>query len=504
MRVPLASAFLASLMLAGCLSGSQSSSSLGPGPGPQSMAEQEAFAAHPALAGWQLDCTLGSYEHAMDDAWAQLCVARGSHTPGSKAEMWTAVNPKDPGNVVTGSKDLNPSSSPGCVWNGLAVTHDAGKTWKDVTIGGTYESRAPGSPFYGYWCNTDPDFRFTADGDLHYSVEMYGLCLPVPAPLTAVCDLNAHGASTGWKILLATSHDGGDTFPDVITYQPDLAITTDYSRMARSPTTNTVIEAIGSEGGSGCNVLRWTPTMPQSATFTPVVTKDGIPCNSGGGSGVAVSATGTIVLIGAAGVVARSTDDGLTFLDSNPLFSFKGIPGSFPGGDYRITNNVETSYDWTQGPHRNTLYATYAAAERSGDQADIYVRASKDDGRTWGDAVLVNADGPGGLQWMPGVSVAGDGSVHVAYMDRHYDVEHNQTWIDITHAVSVDGGKTWANERVTTKSFDGNLGVHQDGFPFIGDYLGIDCVGDDCWMGFPDSSLGDAPVIGGAHVHRTG
>jgi hypothetical protein len=39
-------------------------------------------------------------------------------------------------------------------------------------------------------------------------------------------------------------------------------------------------------------------------------------------------------------------------------------------------------------------------------------------------------------------------------------------------------------------SFDGNLGIHQDNFPFIGDYIGISSVGDDTWMGYPDCHTG--------------
>jgi hypothetical protein len=475
---------LAALLLAGCSSNKSPSSPSAPG-SPQ-----------PALAGgWTLDCGLGAPEHAINASWEQRCVARGSHTPGSKEEMWAAVNPKDPLNAVVGAKDLNPASSPGCVWNGLAVTKDGGKTWKDVVIGGAFAARTAGDPFWGYRCNTDPDFRFDLNGDLHYGVEMYdfGAFNENTVPVSKQAD-------QGYKILLATSHDGGLTWPEVVTYQPDLVVVTDYSRMQISPTTGTAIEAIGSEGGVGCNVLRWSPMTPDNPTFEPVVTKDGIPCNSGGGSGVAVSPTGTVVLIGAAGVVARSTDDGVTFADSNPLFTWKGIPGTFKESKYRITNNVESAYDWTKGPNRGVLYATYAAAERGSDLADIYVRSSKDDGRTWSEPVLVNHDPAGSHQWMPGISVAGDGSVHIAYMDKSYDPGHKL--IDITHAVSLDGGKTWATERVTSKSFDGDLGVHQEGFPFIGDYLGIDCVGDDCWMGFPDSSMGEVPVIAAAHSHR--
>ena len=84
-------------------------------------------------------------------------------------------------------------------------------------------------------------------------------------------------------------------------------------------------------------------------------------------------------------------------------------------------------------------------------------------------------------------------------MDKSYDPGHKL--IDITHALSTDGGNTWKTERVTSVSFDGDLGKHQENFPFIGDYIGAACVGDDCWAGFPDATTG-ITVMAAAHVHR--
>jgi hypothetical protein len=98
--------------------------------------------------------------------------------------------------------------------------------------------------------------------------------------------------------------------------------------------------------------------------------------------------------------------------------------------------------------------------------------------------------------------VAGDGSVHAFFMDKRYDPQHKL--IDITHAWSADGGKTWRNERVTNVSFDGDLGRHQEGFPFIGDYIGAAAAGSDVWGAFPDASNGNTTVVAAAHVLRAG
>ncbi|MEA3200625.1 MAG: hypothetical protein QOE90_2053 [Thermoplasmata archaeon] len=502
-RMRLALVLAAAILAAGCVSNSNNA----PTPG----APQTA-----SLGGWTIDCMLGSYERANNSSWAQTCEARGSHTPGQKQETWIAINPKNPNNVVIGAKDLNPESSAKCVWNGVAVTHDGGKTWKDVVIGGKYADRDPTSPYYGYACNTDPDFQFTSNGDLHYGVEMYGLLSKDANGLLG--GTPAAGLADGFKILLATSHDGGDTWPDVITYQPDILVTTDYSRMTINPVSQAIIEAIGSDSGGRCHVLSSTDGGQTARPFVDVQTQYGAPCNSGAGTAIAVSPKGVVTLVGgqvgyqgdpaAVGftggdssqpIVVRSTDDGLTWTDANAGFTYKPIQ-PFKESKYRVGSVVELAYDLTKGPNQGLLYASYAAADK--DEADIFVRTSKDDGKTWTDAVKVNDDSPGAHQWMSNVAVAGDGSAHVFFFDKRYDPNH--VLIDLVHAVSFDAGKTWANERVSTVSFDGNLGKHQEGFPFIGDYIGVACYQDDCWAGFPDASNGASTVIAGAHVHRAG
>ena len=60
--------------------------------------------------------------------------------------------------------------------------------------------------------------------------------------------------------------------------------------------------------------------------------------------------------------------------------------------------------------------------------------------------------------------------------------------------------KLWAEERVTTHSWDAELGRHQERQSFIGDYIGAGASGDVVWAGFPDASNGVAPVISAARV----
>ncbi|MHB8605519.1 MAG: sialidase family protein [Thermoplasmatota archaeon] len=462
-----------------------------------------------ALGGWSLDCTEGANEKS--GPWAQTCEARASHTSGPKEEIWLAVNPKDTANVVIGSKDLNPENSQHCVWNGVSVTKDAGKTWKDVVIGGKFADRQPGDPWYGYSCNTDPMLAFSTDGTLHYVVEMYNLAGPNgsgplgPDPMAGRALLLA-----GWKLVLATSHDGGLTWPEVTTLdQADgVAAINDYSRMSISPKTGTILTAINTfsggpffAAGSAYTVCSTIASRDDGKTAAPPVVIGGDPQSGSpnfGCQGVAIAPDGTIV-VGAAGPPTQwaiSTDDGQSFSTPFQGFDYKPIPGVFNESKYRTGTNFELAFDNTDGPRKGTLYVIYADASR--DEADIYVRSSVDKAKTWSEPVRVNTDAAGTHQFMPNLVVASDGSLHAFFMDKRYDPAH--TLIDITHAVSIDGGKNWTNERVTSVSFDGNLGKHQEGFPFIGDYIGIGAAGSDVWGGFPDASNGNTTVVAAAHV----
>src|ERR1041385_1901140 len=75
------------------------------------------------LGGWILDCGIGAHEKAQDPAWLQACGGRASHAVGPKQEVWLAVTPTNPQNVVVAAKDNNPANSASCTWNGVYVTH---------------------------------------------------------------------------------------------------------------------------------------------------------------------------------------------------------------------------------------------------------------------------------------------------------------------------------------------------------------------------------------------
>lgn len=131
-------------------------------------------------------------------------------------------------------------------------------------------------------------------------------------------------------------------------------------------------------------------------------------------------------------------------------------------------------------PTNGELYLVYAARERTDDDeastpSEVYFTASSDQGATWSEPVNITDDDPAGGadQYLPGISVAPNGRVDVAWYDFRNDpfatagevdddmgATVGQRYWDVYHAYTTDGGETWSqNLRVTTPSVDGAEGV---------------------------------------------
>jgi hypothetical protein len=102
------------------------------------------------------------------------------------------------------------------------------------------------------------------------------------------------------------------------------------------------------------------------------------------------------------------------------------------------------------------------------DRTDIFLRASTDSGKTWGERRVVNDD-PGGAanHELPGLSIAPNGRVDVAWHDfrnspRPGAAPGSDTGVqDIFYASSDDRGRTFTqNLQVNDRSIDRSIGVY--------------------------------------------
>lgn len=435
----------------------------------------------PASLVYAPDCTIGG------GAWNESCVALASPNPSpSKTEIEIAVNPTDPLNVIVASKDLDQLASD-CVWSVAQVTHDGGKTWKTVYIGGKKADRLPTEPLYPWACITDPIMAFDSKGVVYYTLQAYDLAQKTPLPV----------GSTGSAMFLARSTNGGDSWDKIIVLHAGegTAVFHDYIRMATNPKTGSVYSV-------------WNQISLAVAAPVLVASRDGgetaappvyitSPENPGNlvQQSIAAANDGTVYVILGAGAdvfLATSTDDGMTFSAPAKIFSVNLIGSTLPGSTFRTFTAVELAVDKSDGPFAGCLYAVWSDAGAGAGDADIHSSRSCDKGKTWSEASRVNRDPTKSDQFMTRVVVDNEGTVFAAYMTRAYDPANKL--IDAEIAYSTDGGATWTAKRLTQTSFDGDLGIHQDGFPFFGDYIGLDSTQGRTYMGFPATTTGVAEI----------
>jgi hypothetical protein len=138
------------------------------------------------------------------------------------------------------------------------------------------------------------------------------------------------------------------------------------------------------------------------------------------------------------------------------------------------------------------LYATWADG-RDGDD-DVFLRSSSDGGRTWTDPVKVNdnrADGT--AQFLPKVAVGPGDRVSVLFLDGRHD-PNEKILLDAYLATSTDGGRTFDNLRLSSKSFDERIGptFGDDYGTDFGTKLGLDAGGGKLFAAWVDTSAGTA------------
>ncbi|MGQ0536517.1 MAG: hypothetical protein ACT4PT_10640 [Methanobacteriota archaeon] len=454
------------------------------------------------------DCTLTN--------WGDPCTVLASPNDSpSKAEIDLVVNPTDPMNVFVASKDLDPAASP-CVWSVGQVTKDGGDTWNTVYVAGKRGERLPPNPLFGWNCITDPIMVFDAEGTLYYALQAYnydpsetwGPGLPCD-PTGQLCD----PATSGSAFFLARSTDGGETFPHIIPMAvgDGNVVFHDYPRMLANPATGSVHTVWNAVGSGGVNpYVVTTRDGGESVDRPTVVAFPDAPRTTFFASGFAAGSDGTLYMtVGKIGPeflvegfpetllghLAVSRDDGRTFAEFLPAFEIFPF-GGLPNVEFRAGTKAELAMDNSGGPYSGRLYVVFDDARNrvseSVPNVDVSVAWTDDGGATWSEPLRVNGDPTPHDQWMPRATVGPDGALHVMFYDRRYDPTNRL--VDVTYAVSTDGGATFSEKRVTATSFDGDLGVHQNGFPFIGDYNGIGAVGPHLYMGYADTRTGRAEI----------
>lgn len=434
--------------------------------------------------------------------------------PGREGnEVTIAVDPTKPKNIVGGAKDYYPPDAGECVWDGVYVTHDAGRTpFSDRNYDGSpwrqLDEPDPSKVNYAsqFWCMTDPVAYFNTAGTYYYLVMAYQGDRATGSKIGKDVNNDQPGALNDWAFnraaqIVAISDDGGDTFH---TFTPvfDGSFPIDFHDKGWIAASS-----------DGVIHVAWTSfLLPGTVYFRST---DGgqsfgdptVLAPTGMGSGI-----GTFVDVGPGDEVyaswfagnginfRRSMDQGLTW---DPLRTvIDVVPRSTTGlssRDFRLTLPAMATDRWRDSPYAGAIYFVWQDGGRS-DATDILFSASFDQGATFTEPLVLNDDYlpngslmPNNWQWFPSVSVSPLGVIDVTWMDTRLagtailrpdnggtpgTEGREYLRLDQFHTYSLDGGKTWSpNFRirdVDDQGWDPQECHHQNGKIFIGDYIDID------------------------------
>lgn len=151
-----------------------------------------------------------------------------------------------------------------------------------------------------------------------------------------------------------------------------------------------------------------------------------------------------------------SLTGGLVWQTERKIHDQIRAPYSTQPKTFRIRSSPSIACDVSDGPFRGDIYVVWCnvgyPGENDGENPDVYIMKSDDEGQTWSDPVQVNTDPvPGGSsQVLPVIAcdpVTGILSV-IYYDDRDCGLEELNVWI----ANSYDGGQSWENFKINDET----------------------------------------------------
>lgn len=170
----------------------------------------------------------------------------------------------------------------------------------------------------------------------------------------------------------------------------------------------------------------------------------------------------------------------------------------FPG-KFRVPSFAHLAVD----PRDGTLYVVYSdttSVVNGRYDVDLYLTKSTDRGTTWSEPKVLNSDGDlPADQFFPWIEVDAQGRLHLVFYDTRNTAQGDdapEAWIDAYYAVSLDGGATWSEHRLTPASFTTGITFPSWILPqFIGDYNGLAVAGNRVYPVYMSTQNGDADIF---------
>ena len=170
--------------------------------------------------------------------------------------------------------------------------------------------------------------------------------------------------------------------------------------------------------------------------------------------------------------------------------------------DSPVTCGARDRCQWipegTVDPNSGRIYVVFAQADTATSDTNVWFKSSGDGGATWSDRKKLNDDDTNLDQYFPGVSVAPNGRVDVAWHDfrndRYYQPAgdfNSELYWDAYLTSSTDGGVTWTpNTRVSDRSMNKNEGYTLSSSYGLMGPIGIASTNAAAYVAWGDSRRG--------------
>ncbi|MCB0807440.1 MAG: T9SS type A sorting domain-containing protein, partial [Bacteroidales bacterium] len=226
------------------------------------------------------------------------------------------------------------------------------------------------------------------------------------------------------------------------------------------------------------------------------------PANRSAGGDVAIGAGGEVYVCWA-GVTetspfkeiqvgfAKSADGGGQWSVYENAFAVNGITGVLPEkGNIRVNGLPAIDTDTTSGPYHGNIYIVTGQKNLapSGNDPDIVLYRSTDDGESWSQGIRVNQDAinNGKIQYFPSIHVDRYGAINILfYDDRNTSSDSTGVYL----ARSTDAGESWTEFEISDHHFKpepiGGLGQG-----YQGDNIDLTSTPSTLWPVWMDNSSG--------------
>ncbi len=193
---------------------------------------------------------------------------------------------------------------------------------------------------------------------------------------------------------------------------------------------------------------------------------------------------------------AKSYDGGETWTDAVRIIdNIRGIRNSAVPQNMRVATFPVMAVDISSGSNEGNIYVVWTnigiPGVNTGNDRDIYMIKSEDEGETWSDPIRVNQDpiGQGKAHYMPWITCdPSNGTLSVVFYDnRNTNPNQAEAWA----ATSNTAGETWEDFKVSDVSFTPSP-IPGLASGYFGDYLGITALDGLVYPCWTDNRSGNA------------